>query len=203
MSPRIVIATLDGRAYYTLGRLLKEAGLKFESLAPGQEPHQGPAVIITTKKEKSLIHHPNVICLEDLGQDTATMRHRIRGHLYGGKDSTFVVGIDPGERIGVASHYLHSEVEVGVFESIDTAVEHVTQLVEYASAGRKVIRVGYGNPDLAEDMLGRLRGRNLHATFEIVDERGTSSLTGTRRKKETRDQKSARMIALRRGRRIS
>ena len=203
MPKEVAIATVDGRAYYTLTRLLKDAGLPFDAVVPGEQLDRTVRLVITTRKENSLIEHHNVICLEDLGEDITEMRQRLFGLLYGGKESTFVIGVDPGERIGVAAYYPRSEVEVEVFESIEKALDRVERLIQNANAAKKVVRIGYGKPDIAGEILRQLRSRGLTVSIELVDERGTSSLAGSRKRKETRDQRSARIIALKRGRKVA
>ncbi len=202
MPYEVAISTLDGRAYYALSKLLKEVGLAYEAFVPGQKLDSRIGLVITTKKERDLIQHHNVVCLEDLGADGKDMQERIFGLLYGGKDSTFVVGIDPGESIGLAAYYPRSELDVGVFESTEKAIDRVEQLIRNANAAKKIVRLGYGKPDVAREIVRELRKRALEASIELVDETGTSSLARGSKGKGTKDQRSAWMIALRRGRKV-
>lgn len=202
MPYEVAIATLDGRAYYALSKLLKEVGLAYEAFVPGQKLDSRIGLVITTKKERDLIEHHNVVCLEDLGVDGKDMQEKILGLLYGGKDSTFVVGIDPGERIGLAAYYPRSELDVGVFESTEKAIDRVERLIWNANAAKKIVRLGYGKPDVAREIVRQLRKRALEASIELVDERGTSSFARGSKGKGTKDERSAWMIALRRGRKV-
>ncbi|HZW54668.1 MAG TPA: hypothetical protein VFF30_00105 [Nitrososphaerales archaeon] len=233
------MATSDGKAYYRITALLKNIGVPYYDLVlDGQDflPRGSsspeiryPAfaldgkiltnlkVIITTRRERiSLAASSNIICIEDLGEDYGIAKAKFLSTLYPAKSGDcFVIGIDPGERNGIAAFINHREIESAVLPSIGETILLVTKLLENAPEIRKIVRIGYGNPQLAREIangLDSLHGRGL--SIQFVDERGTSTLSshenankGSRRGKATlmrkmratRDQRAAKLIAFREG----
>lgn len=198
----MAVATLDGRAYYRITALMKEMGIPFYNVLPGEKLRAGTRLVFSTEKERPSIKHDKVICLEEF-QDVYAMKERILSHLYGDGEDSLLIGIDPGRRTGLAVCYRQRMVSGEVLNSLDEAIKRVARLIHSTHAKKKVVRIGNGEPDLAEEMarsLSRLlRGS---AIIELVDERGTSSLSIMKQHKRVmRDQRSAMMIALRQGKR--
>jgi len=199
----VAVATLDGRAYYKIAALLKKIGVTFENLSPGQRVESHIKLVFTTRSERVKILFENVAYIEDLSDDPDIAKERIFSHLFGGRDDMLVVGIDPGERIGLAAFYQQREIESCVLSSVDKVVERVTRFLENSSAKRKIVRIGDGKPDLAQYIASNLSKKNRNIEIELVDERGTSALIrGASNRRGLRDQRSAMIIAFRRGRRF-
>lgn len=198
----IAVTTLDGRAYYKITSILKEIGLKFDNVMLGQTFSPNVKLVITTEKEKSLINHERVLSLEELGKDIYLAKEKIIDNLYSNGDESIIIGIDPGKRIGMAAYYRQRELMSDVSNSIDEIISKVVRLISITHVKRKIIRIGNGEPDVAERIANELLKRLKDAIIELVDERGTSSLSKIKpSKKLVRDQRSAMIIALRQGKR--
>jgi hypothetical protein len=202
--PQVAVATLDARAYYTLISLMKTMNLPFSSIKPSEPRDIGVKLVLTTLKEKRSIREgedEKILCIEDLTGGAAVVKEKIFSILYRGGDDLLIVGIDPGERTGIAAYYREKEMVKEITRSYKETLTKVETLIRGSKAKRKIIRIGDGNQKVAQELAYRLL-RDLHNKIEveIVDERGTSTITNLLPTGETRDLRSARMISLRRGR---
>lgn len=216
-SPRIGVATVNGRAYYRISNLLKQIGIPFSDIIFSRDvifnddSHAFSSVaaverefkvVITTKNERPSLNLGNMVCEEDLGEDAGVAKERLMTILYPPKpDDKFVVGIDPGERTGVAAFINHREIESSVFSTIETALARVAVLLKNAPDVKKTVKIGCGNLSLARRIAKRLDIQLAGAAeISLVNENGTSAL---RRKGKflegTRDQRAAKLIAFRGG----
>jgi RNase H-fold protein (predicted Holliday junction resolvase) len=221
LEPRVEVgvATSNGKAYYRIASFLRRIRQPFEDIIlenkfndippQGQQPisvSPNIKVIITTRKERLLLASPNVVCIEDLGDDISLARERLFSYLYPAKPTDwFVVGIDPGERTGVAAFMNNREVESAVISSFDQTISRVADLLDNAPNMRRVVKIGRGNPRLATRIANELSSKyNDRVKIQLVDERGTSVLSSKRSHKGvTRDQRAARLIAFRDGQEFS
>jgi len=196
----IAVATLDGRAYYKIMTMLKKIGIQFDNVTPGEQLNPNIKLVITTEKEKNLIDYGSVLSLEELGDDPYVFEEKIIEHLYSDVEDSIIIGIDPGKRIGIAVYYGQKEVIGEVLNSIDETLEKIVKLIQNSHAKNKIIRIGYGEPKMAENIANGLSKRLKNIIIELVDERGTSSLPKTKpNKKLAKDQRSAMIIAQRQG----
>ncbi|MFQ6095779.1 MAG: hypothetical protein ACE5NN_06515 [Candidatus Bathyarchaeia archaeon] len=202
MRAKIAVATVSGRAYYKLVKELKERGLLFLSLVPGETIPSTVKVVISTEKERHLIKHPNVV-LFDENNDAKTViseAHRIAS----GKEvyQEVAIGVDPGKTFGIAvlcdRNISRKEEGLSLEETVDTIL---SALKEYP-AKHHIIRIGDGVPRLAEELVGRLR-RVLPDDVEVetVSERGTSHSGNESRGRKLSDADSAVRIAQKKGNR--
>ena len=102
MKAKIAIATVSGRAYYKLVNELKQRGLLFLSLVPGESIPSTVKVVITTEKEKQLIRHPNIIIFDESTDPKNVISEAYR--IASGKEvcQEVTIGVDPGKTFGVA-----------------------------------------------------------------------------------------------------
>ena len=214
--PEVGIATNDGKSYYRMTSLLNRIGLPYvDVIIDGQFSQQiahlssrmiskeDLKVIITTRRERLLLQDCNMVCIEDLGDDVGVAKEKLLSFLHQFRETDcFVIGIDPGERTGMVALINQLEVESSVLSSAEETVSRVALLLDNAPPVRKIVKIGAGMPRLAESIANRLEstyGRGLRIQF--VDERGTSTLNSrSPNRMGTRDQRAAKLIALRQGR---
>ena len=219
-SPRIGVATVNGRAYYRISNLLKQIGITFSDIVLSKDAifnadsdafcsiaavEREFKVVITTRSERLSLNLRNMVCEEDLGEDAGVAKERLMMILYPPKpDDKFVVGIDPGERTGVAAFINHREIESSVFSTIETALARVIVLLKNAPDVRKTVKIGCGNMSLAKGIAKRLNMQLAGAVeISLVNENGTSALKRKGKFLEgTRDQRAAKLIAFRAGENI-
>ncbi|MHB8584265.1 MAG: hypothetical protein ACYDDF_00295 [Thermoplasmatota archaeon] len=188
------VLTEDFAVSYELVHLLKNRGLPFVTLAKGERIPPNVGVIVTTAAEASAIDAgvADVVVFSS-ARDTVEEATRI----LGGKRwfSRVVVGIDPGEKPGVAvlgdGHVVRS-IQVRMPEQ---AAAEVAKARRAYSAESFIVRVGHGAPTYRDRILRALQG--LDVRIELVDE--TASTPATWRRAEERDTQAAEAIALERG----
>ena len=56
--------------------------------------------------------------------------------------SKLILGIDPGERIGVSVTYLENELSRNFFVSLDTLIPYLISILAELPAARKIIKIG-------------------------------------------------------------
>ena len=186
------IQTDDFSASYDLVHALRARGLPFVTVAPGEPvpPHVG--ALVTTAAEVARVDHPAVIVYSDV-ESTIQEALRILEGIVTARQC--IVGIDPGERPGIAVladgrvlRLVHAQSPEAVRETVDSVLHSVP-------AERFVIRVGNGAPTFRDRILNTLAG--LPAVIELVDEH--HSTPARHHGNAERDTAAATSIALQRG----
>ena len=192
---RICVITSDGRAYYALVSRLRNAGLSFLSMLPGDSAAECQ-LILTTRGEARLFEGATM-ALEELDDDPSVLRSQVLSRLAGG-DGTLTIGIDPGLRIGMVAFYGETRLAAHTFNSRDRLCSGVVRLIRKTETTRSLVRIGNGNPTLANSIALRLTARLPKTVIEIVDESGTS-LRNPQTRGMQKDQSAAARIAFRKG----
>jgi len=215
-SSEVGVATSSGRAYYRISALMKRIGIPFSDILLNQQSivqfgesttqtsilERNLKLIITTRKERLLLRGNNIVCIEDLGDDAGLAKEKLFSILYPPKpDDWFVVGIDPGERTGIAAFINHREIETSVLPTFEATLARVSELIDNAPDIRKIVKIGRGNLCLAKTIARIIEARYKDCVkINLVNENGTSVL---RRRgnfgRGTKDQRAARSIAFRDG----
>jgi hypothetical protein len=167
----IVVATADFELYHEAVDLLRDRGVTFTTVEPGDDLPEGASVVITAPHDASLADGDGVERVTATADDARRAVDEALTLLRGGEGRT-VVGVDPGTRPGIA--VLSGETVVAAFQvPLGDAVDTVR--TEVADAVDPLVRVGDG---------ARLQGARLvneldDVTVELVDETGTTPYLGT------------------------
>lgn len=199
-SNQIVVATVEGRPYYKIVSMLKSMNISFSSLSPEEASKTKAKIIITTKNEASLFTRQDLIY--DFQVDTfpplfkAMLLKNLNGNYF---EDILVVGVDPGNRIGIYVLYLHTELYSTVKSSMKDAVKFIINILSCIKSSKKVLKIGNGDWIKCNHIAQEVKNLNRTVRIEIVNEFGTSRniLPNCRR---NRDVGSARSIAMRTGR---
>ncbi len=100
---KVAVATVEGKAYFLIVNQLREQNILFVSLIPGEPVPPEIKVVITTEKEKQLVKHEKMLIFHDETElDKLVNEIKI---ILRGKEAyeKIVIGIDPGEAIGLAA----------------------------------------------------------------------------------------------------
>ena len=166
----IVVATADFELYHEVVDLLRDRGVTFTTVEPGDDLPDGASVVIAAPDDAA----PTDGAVERVTATAADARRAVDealALLRGGEGRT-VVGVDPGTRPGIA--VLSGETVVAAFHvPLGDAVETIRR--EVADAVDPLVRIGDG---------ARLQGARLvndldDVTVELVDETGTTPYLGT------------------------
>lgn len=193
---RIAVATVLGRAYYKIVNELKSRDIPFLSLIPGESIPPSIKVVITTENEASLIDHPRVLIYDVETDPSRVVDEALRIIMDKSLYEELIIGVDPGKTFGIAiladGKILRRERGLSMERAIALIL---SELGRNPSRIRKV-RIGRGVPDLAEEIVRRLKGSLPEGVaIEIVDEGGTSTIKDKGFKRKLSDADSAARIA--------
>lgn len=201
LNARIGIATIYGKPYYRFSTYLKTLNLPFDSILPEEILNYSGSLVLTTKQEspkkceKPVLHedifenHPTVIkglMMQKLNLDF--------------QEEDLILGVDPGERIGLSIFYYGKEIESIFHSSIEDLVFHVIGVLGGLRAKRKIVKIGNGNMKIAQQIATMLNLKFCSSyDLEFVDERKTSLKIKNFNQRGKRDMLSAKYISQRDG----
>ncbi|ACV47898.1 MULTISPECIES: hypothetical protein [Halomicrobium] len=165
----IVVATEDFEVYHGVVGELRDRGLTFTTVEPGDQLPDGTAVVVTAADES---HDPGGV--DVVRADPENPRRAVDevAALLRGGDGKLIVGIDPGDRPGIA--VCSGEMIVAAFQvPADRVAEAVHE--ELAEAVDPLVRIGDGARLLGARIIDDLGD----VTVELVDETGTTPHLGT------------------------
>ena len=161
----IVVATDDFELYYGAVEALRDRDVRFTTVEPGAELPDDARVALVGPEDE----HPEVATVR---ADPADPRRAVEAAVgvLRGDDGRTVVGVDPGERPGVA--VLSGDTVVAAFQlPADEVADRVAE--EVADAADPLVRIGDG---------ARLQGAKIvddvDAPVELVDETATTPRLG-------------------------
>lgn len=121
-----------------------------------------------------------------------------------GYEEELIIGIDPGQRIGISIFYFGREIESSFISSTEELVLHIIEVLGGLRAKRKVIKIGNGNMKIANEIVTMLNLKFCSSfELEFVDERKTSLKIKNFNQRGKRDMLSAKYILQREGFRYS
>ena len=120
------------------------------------------------------------------------------------EEDDLILGVDPGQRIGLSIFYFGVEIERSVHTSIDKLVFHIIGILGGLRAKRKILKIGDGNMKIAKQIV-ELLNLKFCSSFELefVDESKTSLKIKNFNQRGKRDMLSAKYISQREGYRHS
>jgi hypothetical protein len=163
----IVVATDDFEVYHGVVGELRDRGVQFTTLEPGEALPEAARVAIVGPEDE----HPDIETVRASADDPRRAVDAALAILRGDGGRT-VVGIDPGDRPGIA--VLSGETVVAAFQvPADEAAAVVAD--EVADAPNPLVRIGDG---------ARLQGAKVieaidDVPVELVDETGTTPYLGS------------------------
>jgi hypothetical protein len=188
----IVVATADFEVYHEVVTALQERSLAFTTVEPGDALPEGATAVITAPSDE-LGTAADVPVIRANPDEARRAIETASGALRDGEGRR-VVGVDPGERPGIA--VLDGETVVATFQ---VPTQRVGEIVtdEVADAADPLVRIGDG---------ARLAGARIvddlpEVPVELVDETGTTPYLGTGTR-GVGDVLAAVNIALRSGERV-
>lgn len=198
---QIVVATVYGRPYFKFIKILKSLHLKYDSLLPWQIKNSESRLVLTTTKEARKISS-NLFLYDDVfDQDLTVIKGLIFEKLQSNSsENDLIIGIDPGNRIGLSVVYFQNEIERSIFISVEKLIEHVIKILAGLKSNRKIVKIGNGNMKTARQIVNLLNLKFCsHFEFEFIDEHKTSPKIRNYNKRGKRDMLSARYITQRDG----
>jgi ABC-type sugar transport system ATPase subunit len=208
MKARIAVATVSGKAYYLIVNELKKKNLPFLSLTPNEPVPLEIYVVISTEEESSLIKHENVLAYKDEMEPELLINKAVQ--IIQGKKryEKIVIGVDPGEVLGLAVLADGKVIETGnCFSTEETSRRIASILKRFKSSptASVSVKIGDGVPKYREKLLWVLdEALPSNVVLESVSEAGTNLYASeTKHRRGLRDIVSAIKIAGRNGHRFS
>ena len=184
---------------------MKVLNLSFDSILPTEISEYEGNLVLTTRKESPLTCKKPILH-EDVFEQNYTV---IRGLMIQKlnldyEEKKLIIGIDPGERIGLSVFYYGKEIESSFNSPIEYLVLHLIEILGNLRAKRKIIKIGNGNMDIAKK-IKKLLNLRFCSFFELeyVDESNTSLKIKNFNQRGKRDMLSAKFISKREGFRYS
>jgi hypothetical protein len=195
------VATVSGKSYFKFVNVLKCLKLNYDSILPEEITDSDKRLILTTMAESLRIPSNLVLLDNEFNNHPTIVKAKIIKKLQSGlNNSSLVIGIDPGSRIGLSIFYYEKEIESSFYTSVDDLVSHIVKILGGINAQRKVVKVGNGTMRIARHIVNSLNLQFCsHFELEFVDERKTSLKIRNYNKKGERDKISARCITQREG----
>lgn len=170
----IGLLTEDPRTYFGMLEVLREKGLKFVSLEPGEAVAANVGVVITTEAERHKVSFDKIVTDPDPDEAVTKAIRLMNGERA---IKNLVIGIDPGSRPGVAALGDGVVLSRSLAQSPEDVGKVVDDLVQGYPAVNVLIRIGNGDRTNRNRIFNRLwdDGHRL----EIVDERNTTTRSQT------------------------
>jgi len=170
----IVVATADFELYHEVVTALRERGIAFRTIELGDEVPEETTVLVTGEGERESVAAPEgVEVIEAAPAEARSAVEAVTAAMRGdGDGDRTVVGIDPGDRPGIA--VLSGERIVATFQvPADGAADVVRE--EVTEAENPLVRLGDGARLVGARILDDLPD----VPVELVDETGTTPYLGT------------------------
>jgi len=202
LKEKVAVATVEGKAYFLIVNKLREQDIPFISLVPGDVVPAEVRAVITTEKEKDLVKNENILIIpsENELDDLVNEVKRI----LQGKEAyeKILIGIDPGEAIGLAVIADGKVIEEDncfstqeVINSIIKTTRNVNSTVTSVS-----VKIGNGVPVFKELVEALDDALSPATVLEVVNEAGTNlPVKKNKRSRRVRHISSAIRIAGRSG----
>lgn len=189
---RVAVITADARVYYLATKVLKEYGIPFHSLSPGERVPPEVEVVLTGPQDR--VDFPVKVVVKDEGFIDELLA-RLEGR---DRFKNIYIAIDPGERPGVSIIADNRVIEVHHLKSPQD-VEPIFELLEKYPRAR--IKIGHGAKRHRVLMLRALE-KVLGSDYPVllVNERGTTPKVGGVEASQVQDIVAAINIGLREGR---
>jgi hypothetical protein len=192
----IAVLTEDPVLYAELAHMLKEQGVDFVTLFPGEKIPRGIRVVLTSRAEEGSVEFPaKVIARKGRRIETWTLLQTVLGMIS--PKEHFRIGIDPGPRPGFAIMTPTGQcMTSGVLNRPEAVASLARELRE--TLPEAVLRFCVGSGDRLQHVRVVNELLQLRFEVEIVDERGS-----TPHGQRNNDAVSARWIASQSGRLVT
>jgi hypothetical protein len=198
MKAEVAVATVSGKAYFLIVNKLKERNIAFISLIPSEPVPTEVKVVITTYQEKHRINHEKIL-VYDGKTDSDTVANEVMKILQGKEVyEKIVIGIDPGEVLGLAVIADGKVIETENCFSIQEVLNKIRNTIKNVdfSSTAVSIKIGKGVPTYKDLLEAFDLALPLEVVLEVVSEAGTNrALNENKHRRGLRDIASAIRIA--------
>jgi len=196
----VIVATVNGRAYFDFVQLLGGLGIRYRSKLPWEVSPDEARLLLTTESELPGGYGGDVVLHERLSGSRLLDSSKVLSFLLDSRRDNLVVGMDPGKNTGIACLYRGYNLFATTCDSLERAVDLVSAVLQVESKD-KLVRIGKGDGPRALYLAKNIRARCPGPfRIEIVDERGTTkTMRAPIHQHGRRDASSALIIARKSG----
>ena len=202
MKEKVAVATVEGKVYFLIVNELREQNISFISLVPGEPVPAEVKVVITTEKEKHLVKNEKILIFNNEGE-LDNLVNEVKRMLQGKEAyEKIVIGIDPGEAIGLAVIADGKVIEEGNCFSTQEVINSIIKTIRNVnfSLTSVSVKIGNGVPVYKELLEALDDALPPEVALEVVGEAGTNKpLKENKRSRGIRHISSAIQIAGRTG----
>ncbi len=182
--------------YYILG-IIKKKNIRF-SVVDKDNLNDADMIISDSGRADG-----TVLETKEITYDPIVDFKKITLKLFGGRKEGLCIGVDPGKRTGVAVFYGKKMILNEVVSPWEDAILYVVEILKEIGFGKKVVKIGQGNPQAAEELRKVLQYRfnNLEVYF-IDEQRTTKTAKAKANQGKERDKISAVTIVHKNGKRV-
>jgi hypothetical protein len=199
---KVAVATVKGKAYFLIVNDLREQHIPFVSSVPGEPLPSEVKVVITTERESHLIKHERILIFHD-DSELDTFVNEVKRILQGKEAyEKIIVGIDPGEAIGLAVIADGKVIEESNCFSTHELIDSIIKTMRNVnfSVTSVSVKIGNGVPVYKEILENLDDALPPKVALEVVSEAGTNRpLNDNKRSRKIRHISSAIHIAARTG----
>lgn len=204
MKASIAIATVSGKAYYLIVSELRKRSIPFLSLTPYEPIPAEVKAVLTTEEEKHLIKHEKILVYHKDADVEAMINNALQSIQGRGNCEKLVIGIDPGEALGLAVLADGKVIITETCSSVGETLEKVRNIIRSfgnVHTASISVKIGDGAPSYRGELLQALDNTLPQSVnLESVGEAGTSRYHDeTKNRRGLRDMASAIKIAGRNG----
>ena len=202
MKEKVAVATVSGKAYFQLLNELKERGIDFLSILPGEPVPAEAKVVVTTEKEKLLINHERILVYDEKEEPNSVVNEALK--ILQGKEryEKIIIGIDPGKVFGLAVVADGKVIETRNCFGTHEVLNELRNIIKTFDTSTKVtLKIGNGVPVYKELLASLDSELPPQVVLEVVSEAGTDRpARRDSHRRGLRDIASAIRIAARTGR---
>ncbi len=181
----ISVVSDDFRFSYAVASRLRHLGTPFEHIDPSTKIPHGTSVVIK-KGQPRVIMEGDRFTIYGAPEDTTTKAWLVSNGLTDWS-SDVVVGIDPGERPGIAIFSGGRRVATAIAPSPESVSFYTKTLASLVGRRRVFVRIGDGDPTNRDRIIRSVWPSS--GRIEMVDERRTSRQAGS-------DEEAASLIGM-------
>ena len=175
--------------------------MNYDSILPNQIQNYDGDLLFTTQSEAPEYSSIPLLFGDVTKKEPVVIKGLIIQKLDSGlNEKILLLGIDPGQRIGLSVYYLGNQISNTFFISIEKLVEYLVTIMAELNAKKKIVKIGNGDMTIANKIL-ELLNLKFCSNFEIefVDESNTTLKIKNYNQRGKRDMLSAQFITQRSG----
>jgi hypothetical protein len=176
MKGKVAVATVQGKTYYLIVNALRECDIGFFSIIPGVHVPTRAKLVITTEEEKEKVNYKKILVFHHESELDSIILEVKKALLGKETYEKIVIGIDPGEWIGLAVLADDKVIEEGNCYSSRELVNAILKIVKVVnlSVTPVIAKIGNGVPVYKELLHDLDEVLPLEISLEVVDEKGTN-----------------------------